>query len=260
MQLVDVANRKAFIGGHPHLTNGFQTWDPLLRLPRHGHVSGYATVIVSGGFRESGNWGRFHVGPGDVLVHKAFDIHRNEMFVTGATVIHLALDSAASLPGGLGHIRDLDAFVCATKADFGAAASLLAELFVPAAAILKDWSDKLAADILNDPCRRIETWAAAHDVNSEELLGEFQSTFGVTPENFRLEARARKAIALIVGGAPFLKEVSDAAGFQNQAQMYRAVKALTGEAPLSWLRRVWGSSLPPQIDLLAVQTGNRASR
>ena len=73
-------------------------------------------------------------------------------------------------------------------------------------------------------------WALALNVSPEHLSRGFGKVFGVTPQRYRLEARARAAVADIAGPAP-LAEVAAAHGFADQAHMTRSVRALTGCAP-----------------------------
>jgi hypothetical protein len=44
-------------------------------LPRHRHESGYLALVLSGGYEEAGDRGRFHVHAGNVVLHGAFEAH-----------------------------------------------------------------------------------------------------------------------------------------------------------------------------------------
>ncbi|MET3667922.1 helix-turn-helix domain-containing protein [Caulobacter sp. 1776] len=52
----------------------------------------------------------------------------------------------------------------------------------------------------------------------------------------RVEARARRAWALITGTMDTLASIAAETGFTDQAHMTRDVKALTGKAPGAWRR------------------------
>ena len=70
---------------------------------------------------------------------------------------------------------------------------------------------------------------------AEHLSRGFGRVFGVTPQRFRLETRARAALADLSGPAT-LAEVAALHGFADQAHMTRSVRDLTGATPGAWKR------------------------
>ena len=203
------------------------------RLPRHRHDDGYAAVVVSGAYEEAGDAGRRRVGPGDVVVHRAFEAHLNHTPAAGAQVLNLPLP-AGGLPA-FGGIDDLDGLVRAAERDLFEAAALLTDGFRPAQASRADWPDLLAAALASGDAGRLGDWAGVFGLSPEHLSRGFGKVFGVTPQRFRLEARARAALADLAGPAA-LAEVAAAHGFADQAHMTRSVRAVTGRPPGAWKR------------------------
>jgi AraC-like DNA-binding protein len=198
------------------------------RLPRHRHAEAYAAVVLSGAYEEAGDAGRRRVGPGDVVVHRAFEAHLNRTPPAGAQVLNLPLPRA-DLPA-FGRVDDVDSLVRAAEQDLPAAGGLLATAFRPCAAACDDWPDVLAAALAAGDGRRLADWASAFGVSPEHLSRGFGQVFGVTPQRYRLEARARAAIGDLARVEP-LAQVALTHGFADQAHMSRAVRAVAGRPP-----------------------------
>lgn len=197
-------------------------------LPRHRHAEGYAAIVIAGAYEEAGDAGRREVVPGDVVVHQAWEAHLNRTPCRGAQVLNLPLpDSALS---AFGRIDDVDGLISAATRDAAEATHLLAQTFRPLAPAHADWPDLLAAALARGEATPLADWALTFGISPEHLSRGFGKVFGVTPQRYRLEARARAAVADIAGLAP-LAEVAAAHGFADQAHMTRSVRALTGRAP-----------------------------
>jgi len=202
-------------------------------LPRHRHDHGYAAVVLSGSYEEAGDNGRRIVGPGDVIVHGAFEAHLNRTPPAGALVVNLPLPRQA-LPA-FGTVSDPDAIARAAERDVQAAACLLMTQHRPAWATPIDWPD-LLADALRDGPVRIGEWARAHGLSAEHVARGFRQVFGEGPLAYGREVRARAALASSLSGDLSLAEIAQATGFSDQAHMTRAVVALTGRPPGAWRR------------------------
>jgi AraC-like DNA-binding protein len=192
-------------------------------------------VVLSGTYEECGSRGRFRAGPGDVLLHRAFDAHLDRFHNRGAQILNLV---AGTLPANfsIGRIGDPDVIARVAERDpIEAGAQLHAQL-CEAPGALQDWPDLLATDLLRDPGCRLEIWASKHGLAAETISRGFGKVFGVTPASFRAEVRARCAFALITGSQQPLACIAAATGFADQAHMSRATRALTGLPP-SWWRR-----------------------
>lgn len=201
-------------------------------LPRHRHAQGYVAVVLAGGYLEAGDGGRIRAAPGDAIVHRPFEAHLNCVPSAGAEVLNLPLPDAG-LPA-FGRIADPDRLVCVAERDLMEAAHIACETF-QAAEPEADWPDDLAA-ALAGPRPSLRTWARERSVSPEHLSRGFRKAYGVTPQRFGWEARARAAWRALVGGDAPLAMVALDAGFCDQPHMSRAVLALTGRPPGAWRR------------------------
>lgn len=222
------------MGMFAEVINGRETWHARATVPRHRHASAYAALVLSGGYEECGSRGRFRVGPGDVLLHGAFDSHLDR-FENRETVI-LDLKLPRRVPFALGSIPDVDEVVRLAEKDAAAAGGYVYERIVEKKAAPRDWRDALADLLLANPNARLDAWAEQNKLSAAALSRGFGRAFGITAAAFRAEARAHRAYALIAETAMPLSTVAVEAGFADQSHMTRAVKALTGAAPQFWRR------------------------
>ncbi len=212
-------------------TASHEVWAGLCTIPRHRHHSAYAAVIISGGYEESGSYGRYRVQAGHVLLHRSFDAHLDRFARTGARVLNLPLDEE---PGfGLGWVGDPDAIARLAATDFTAAREVLKQQLLPARVSVDDWPGLLASDLLANPGLRLDDWAACHQLAPATLSRGFAKVFAISAAAFRAEARARIALTLIARGAA-LADSAASAGFSDQPHMTRAITALTGRPPGYW--------------------------
>jgi AraC-like DNA-binding protein len=217
------------------IRNGRQYWSADHRIPRHRHDRPYAALVLSGTYEECGSRGRFRVGPGDVLLHHAFDAHLDRFQKQGAQILNLIADGLPT-DFSIGRVGDPDAIVRVAERDpIDAGAQLRAQLR-EARAAPQDWPDVLATDLLRDPDCRLQVWARKHGLAAETISRGFGKVFEVTPASFRAEVRARSALALITGSDQSLACIAAATGFADQAHMSRATRALTGSSPSRWRR------------------------
>ena len=201
-------------------------------LPRHRHAAGYVALVLAGGYEEAGDSGRRQVRSGDVVVHRPWEAHLNRVPGRGAEVMNLTVDAALA---PFGRVEDPDAIARLHARDPFAAGALLVEQFVATQPAGADWPDLLARR-LTSTALDLGAWAERQGVRREHLSRRFAALYGVGPQRFGLEARARAAWADIVGGGAPLAELAVAHGFADQAHMTRAVHALTGRPPGAWRR------------------------
>jgi len=202
-------------------------------LPRHRHAEGYVAVVLAGAYEEAGDAGRRRLCAGAVVAHSPFEAHLNRTPGAGAAVLNLPLPATA-LPG-FGRVDDIDGLARLAARDPAEAAAALAEAFEPVAAAPIDWPDLLAAALIRDDVPRLGCWAAAMGLSAEHVSRGFTRVFGVSPQRYRLEARARAALADLAGAAS-LAAVAAQHGFADQAHMTRSVRAVTGLPPGAWKR------------------------
>jgi AraC-like DNA-binding protein len=201
-------------------------------LPRHRHDEGYMTLVLSGSYVEAGDAGRFRVRPGDLLIHRSFEAHR-DCFARGtADVINLPLPGSLPLEG-LARASDPDSVARLAERDLDAAAALAVAGAV-AGAYEEDWPDLLAAALRRPAPIRIGDWARGHGLAAATVSRGFRQLFGTSPARYRAEARARLAWREAAASRRSLAEIAFELGFADQAHMTRCVSALTGRAPGRW--------------------------
>src|SRR5215469_6290686 len=220
--------------GLTSIAQGSETWSAHCSIPRHRHGRAYAAITLSGGYEESGSFGRYRVRSGHVLLHRAFDAHVDRFESSGARILNLLLNAPPAF--GLGVVADPDTIARVAEKDLPAAVEALRETMASIEPQPADWPDLLASDLLDDPQLRLETWAGRHGMAAATLLRGFRTVFATSPAAFRAESRAQSALALITAAGSSLAEIAAVAGFADQSHMTRAVRALTGQPPGYWLR------------------------
>ncbi|MBA4013079.1 MAG: AraC family transcriptional regulator [Phenylobacterium sp.] len=214
-----------------------QVLEPGLQIACHRHDGAYLTVVLRGSYEEAGEHGRRRLGPGDVARHGMFSCHRNSIAASGAVVLNLP---AAGVGGVFGRLDDPDAVAAVAVDDPRAAAALAARQLVTFGPQILDWPDELAAALAADPQISLSDWAERRGLAPETLSRGFGRTFGLPPKRFRHEVKMRRALAGTIETAAPLAQVALDAGFADQAQMSRAISALTGASPGVWRRRSSG--------------------
>jgi AraC-like DNA-binding protein len=217
------------------VTNGREDWDANACVPRHRHDQAYAAIILSGFYEECGSLGRFHVGPGDVVVHGCFESHLDRFGAKGARILNLVIPAfERNISCGAARLRNADAIARAAEADMTSALLHLHEQLIAVATSPSDWPDILAADLIANPQLVLGDWAHCQGLAAETLSRGFQAVFGITPAAFRAETRARKALVRISAGTGSLAAIAVESGFADQAHMSRAIRSLTKRTPGSW--------------------------
>lgn len=202
------------------------------RLTRHTHREAFAAVVLRGGYLETGDRGRFHVVPGDVILHSQYEAHQDHVLPSGAEVLILPwLEDASESP--LGSISDPDRLVRIAETDMSEAASTLAQEVSPRELPLLDWPDMLARELWDRPNVELENWARTIGIRPETVSRGFRRAFGISPQSFRARARLLRALSGIRRGEN-LAELAVACGFADQAHLSRHFRAVTGQPPRRW--------------------------
>jgi AraC-like DNA-binding protein len=200
------------------------------------HAQAYATLVLEGSYEEAGEVGRWRVQAGQVLLHEPFSAHCNRAPQRGARLLNLPLPFGPSV-SNCGTVADPDRVArLAERNTIAAMESLLADWTgeVPA---LDDELDRLGR-LLSEPAPvRVQDWAEVAGVTRQTVFRGFRSLYGVSPSRYRVEARARRAWRLIVGGGVPLVQAAFDAGYADQAHLCRDLKALTGHTPGAWAER-----------------------
>lgn len=207
---------------------------PGERLARHVHDRPFVTLVLSGGYVEAGDEGRWSVGPGDVLIHHAFEAHLDRFAPAGADVLILPLPDGATTAPMAARVADADAIVRAAEVDMVAATALLLGTITKSPAAQGDWPDRLAGDLRGLAPFALAGWADAHGLRPETVSRGFRQAYGCSPKAYRAQARARAALIAIRRRRAPLAAIAGELGFADQAHMTRAVTGLTGNSPGAW--------------------------
>ncbi len=199
-------------------------------LHRHLHEQPFAAIVLAGGYVEAGDTGRHCVSAGDVIVHGAFERHLDRFDPSGADVLVLPLNGRRRGPVR-GRVADPDAIARLAESDLIAAQHLLDRDIVALATNGTDWPDLLAADLLDAPDLRLAKWAEQRGLHPASLSRGFRQQFEVTPAQFRLIARTRRAIDRVIETGTALAAVAATEGFADQAHMTRSIMRQTGRSP-----------------------------
>ena len=203
-------------------------------LSRHVHKHAYAALVLSGCYEEAGDLGCLRVGPGDVVLHEAFEAHLDRFSAAGATVLNISLHGQRTFQPGLGWIDDPDAIVRIAEKNELEAATLLLSLTAMREPECRDWPDELAAALTRDASVSLSSWGEAKGISAWDLSRGFAHAFGVSPSAFRARARTRQAWkAIRTTNAP-LAGIAAHCGFADQSHMTRSVRNMTGKCPRAW--------------------------
>jgi AraC-like DNA-binding protein len=201
---------------------------------RHVHVKAYAALVLSSGYEEAGDHGRFRVKAGDVIFHGQFEAHLDRFSETGAAVLNLPFPVGYSCTPGVAQLADPDTVARAAERSWRDAVELLFSLAVSRKLQPVDWPDELAVALMRNPSLKLSQWGEANGIAPWAVSRSFGLVFGVSPETFRARARARHALKRIRDTHAPLASIAVELGFADQSHMTRSVKQLTGIAPQAW--------------------------
>jgi AraC-like DNA-binding protein len=203
-------------------------------LGRHSHEEAYAAVVLSGGYEEAGDHGRFQVKPGEVVFHGQFEAHLDRFYDGSTVVLNLRLPSGNSYTPGVARVADPDLVARVAERDRRDAVDLLLSLANSSTLQPADWPDELAAALLKNPSLKLSQWAETNGIAPWTVSRGFASVFGISPEVFRARTRARLALRFVHNTPTPLASIADNLGFADQSHMTRSIKQLTGIAPQAW--------------------------
>jgi AraC-like DNA-binding protein len=202
-------------------------------LSRHVHGRAYAALVLSGGYEEAGDYGRFQVNAGDVIFHEQFEAHLDRFSETGAAVLNLPLHTGYCT-AGIAKVADVDAVARVAERSCRDAIELLFSLAITRTPQPADWPDELAAAVLRNPSLKLSQWGEKNGIAPWTVSRGFGLVFGVSPEAFRARTRARCALKSIQNTQASLAMIAVELGFADQSHMTRSVKQLTGIGPRAW--------------------------
>jgi len=203
-------------------------------IGRHSHEDAYAALVLSGGYEEAGDHGRFLVRAGDVVLHDRFEAHLDRFSALGAVLLNLRLKIGHSFRPGIARVADPDFIVRAAEISQAEAADLLLSTVQVQGSKCADWPDELAAALGQNPSLRLLQWGEKKGLAPWTISRGFSQVFGVPPEAFRARTRARHAWTAIRYTQEPLAKIAAHLGFADQPHMTRSVKQLTGMGPMKW--------------------------
>ncbi len=203
-------------------------------LGRHAHEEAYAALVLSGGYEEAGDNGRFQVKAGDVVFHGRFEAHLDRFSDTGAVVLNLPLPPGCSYTPGIARVADPDSVARVAERSRRGALDLLSSVAISETPHAADWPDELAAAMIRNPSLKLSHWGKNTGIPSWTMSRGFTSLFGVSPEGFRARARARHALRFIHDTSVPLADIAAEIGFADQSHMTRSIRQLTGITPQVW--------------------------
>ena len=207
---------------------------PGAAIPRHRHDTPYAAVVLSGGYEEAGDGGRYRAEPGDVLIHAAFSAHLDRAPVRRTTVLNLPLPLLWARVSSRMRVDDADAVARLAERDIRDGQALLLDRLKAGPAGLQDEADVLAGALSEVSPPAVSAWSLERETARQTAWRRFTAAYGVGPARYRVEARARRAWSRLVVGGEALSDIALAEGFADQAHMTRDVRALTGRTPGQW--------------------------
>ncbi|CAN7368095.1 helix-turn-helix domain-containing protein [Brevundimonas sp. LjRoot202] len=207
---------------------------PGAAIPRHRHDTPYAAIVLSGGYEEAGDGGRYRAGPGDVLIHAAFSAHLDRAPLRRTTVLNLPLPTLWARTSSRMRIDDADRLARLAERDLRDGQALLLEALTPGPGGLQDDVDVLAKALSEATAPAASAWSRQWDVVRQTAWRRFTAAYGVGPARYRVEARTRRAWSRLIVGREELSDIAAAEGFADQAHMTRDVRALTGRTPGQW--------------------------
>lgn len=203
-------------------------------LGRHAHRRAYAALVLSGGYEEAGDHGRFRVTAGDVIFHEQFEAHLDRFSEAGAVVLNLVLPIGCSCPVAIARVADPDSVARLAETSRREAVDLLYSVAISKTLSPADWPDELAAALLRNPSFKLSQWGETNGIPPWAVSRGFSLVFGISPEAFRARIRARHALKRIHDTQSPLASIAADLGFADQAHMSRSVKQLVGIAPQAW--------------------------
>jgi AraC-like DNA-binding protein len=195
---------------------GLETFPRGSAPPRHRHLEGYASVVLAGSFVEAGFGGRVKVEPGAVLLHGRFDCHANRSSCARAVQI-LRLPWMDDRVEGHFCVTDPDLLARLAERDPRESMAALTENLQVVKTPLQHWTGRLASALQNTPSLSLSRWAGEVGMRPEALSRGFHREFGVSPKQFRLEARARRAWLELLRSPRTLTTIAQDFGFGPRA-------------------------------------------
>lgn len=204
---------------------------PAGHLEWHRHSTAYAAIVLSGGYVERGDTGRWQIEPGDIVSHKAFEAHSNIIGKSGARLANIALPAFFFMPSVF-QVAEPDQIIRRAQSRSVDMLDFLVPTHVKAP-LRADWPDMLAEELRRAPVS-LGHWSSKMNLAPATVSRGFFAAFGTSPANYRASAQTQSALRLIKGCDLSLSEIAYQCGFADQSHMCRAIIRLTGRTPTAW--------------------------
>ena len=151
-------------------------------LGRHVHERAYAALVLSGGYEEAGDHGRFRVKASDVIFHEQFEAHLDRFCETGVVVLNLRLPVHRSYTPGIARVANADAVARVAERSRRDAIELLFSLAITRIPQPADWHppifftysrtpDELAAALVRNPSLKLSRWGEKTELRRGRCRG-----------------------------------------------------------------------------------------
>jgi AraC-like DNA-binding protein len=204
---------------------------PAGQLEWHRHSTAYAAIVLSGGYIERGDTGRWQIEPGDIVSHKAFEAHSNIIGKSGARVANIALPAFFSMPSVF-QVAEPDQIIRRVQSRSVDMLDFLVPTHVKAP-LRADWPDILAEELRRAPVS-LGHWSSKMNLAPATVSRGFFAAFGTTPARYRVSVQTISALQMIKDGALPFCEIAQLSGFSDQPHMCRAIMRMTGRTPTAW--------------------------
>jgi AraC-like DNA-binding protein len=217
-------------------------------IPWHAHREPYATVVVSGAYREETAAGSRDCGTRDIIVHARDEQHADSFLHGNATCLNvhgMAFDRSALLSRSQTSVlamKLVDEFRHPDALSPMAVESLMLELFVttvrhaemPGAPQWLAGVRRTLHERFQEPLTLADLGRGV-DIHPGHLARAFRQHYGTTVGGMLRELRVAYAKQRLASAAP-LREIALDAGFADQSHLTRTFKRSTGLTPAAFRR------------------------
>jgi AraC-like DNA-binding protein len=206
-------------------------------LQYHRHGVAFATIVLEGSYTEVQNGTPNTHAAGSIVFHDANEEHA-DYFTSAGRCLNVELHESAALVPIEG--ITLDATLYLDPATLNAALERLnARLTAGTRAQVKARPDWLTAAIerfdwlADEPLRDAAKLVGIHQTHFSRA---FHRHLGMTPNDYRLRARVRRASEMLLATSARITNIAQACGFNDQSHLTRAFGAALGLTPAAYRR------------------------
>jgi AraC-like DNA-binding protein len=113
---------------------------------------------------------------------------------------------------------------------------------------------------LDDPAPTVEEVAREVQLSPFHFIRQFEAVFGITPHQYRIQARLDRAKQLLAAGSRSVTDVCMDVGFSSLGSFSTLFTRRFGETPSAYRRRVYADDLTPGCLSLMAGARDRSFR